>query len=99
MGQGPALGRDLLENFVEDTLRLELVNDGVAVKFVQFWVLGNSTLEPIEKLVLLQVLLDDALDLVHLGIGDSRACLSRRRWSVLHVILCLLAFRLFCLFY
>jgi len=61
--------RDLLENLVQNSLRLEFFNNLVSIKLVQFWVLGHCTFEPVEELVLFKVLLDNSFNLLHLHIG------------------------------
>ena len=73
---GFALGRNLLQNVVQNALRLKLLNDLVSVELVEFGVLGDGAFEPLEELVLLQVLLDGALDLLHLHICDLLAALT-----------------------
>lgn len=57
----------LVDDVVQHTLRLELLDDLVAVELVQLGVLGNSRLEAVKELLLLEVIANGALDGVHLG--------------------------------
>jgi len=66
-----------LQNLIQKAFLLQFLNDLVAIQFVELWILGNSAFESIEELMLLEVLLDGAFDLVHLSVGDSRFLLVR----------------------
>ena len=59
-----------MKDLVEKTLRFKLVNNLIPVELVQFWILGDCASESVEEFVLLEVLLDRALDLLHLHICD-----------------------------
>ena len=48
-----ALTRYLLQNLVQDTFGLQLFDDLVPVKFVQFWVLSDGASKSIKEFVLL----------------------------------------------
>ena len=80
--EGFALAWDLLKNLVQNALLLELIDDHIPIKFVQLWIFCNSATKAIKEFVLLQMLLDCALDLLHLSVGDLglgwRCCLTSR---------------------
>ncbi len=63
---------ELLENISEDTFLFEFFDDSVAVEIGQLGVLGDGGAQVLEESVFLEVIFDEGLDLLHLGVARVR---------------------------